>query len=148
MSNLASQLKAEISRIARKEIRTETQALKKASTQYRADIAALKRRIAEQDRVIARLRKNKPAVETSETPEVSPQLRFRADGFANLRKKLGLSAAGMGKLLGVSLQTVYHWEKGQSKPRASQMQRIAEVRKLGKRGAAERLAGSTALKLT
>lgn len=148
MANFASQLKAEISRIARKEIRADTQALKKASAQYRTDIAALRRRIAEQDRVIARLRKGKPAVETGKTSEAGPQRRFRADGFANLRKRLGLSAADMGKLLGVSLQTVYHWEKGQSKPRASQMQRIADVRKLGKRGAAERLASSTATKLT
>lgn len=139
MANFASELKSEISRIARKEIRAETQALKKASAQYRTDIAALKRRIAEQDRMIARLRKGKSAIETSRTSEEGPQLRFRAGGFASLRKKLGLSAADMGKLLGVSLQTVYHWEKGQSKPRASQMQRIAEVRKLGKRGAAERL---------
>lgn len=140
MANFASELKSEISRIARKEIRAETQALKKASAQYRTDIAALKRRIADQDRMIARLRKGKSAIETSKTSEEGPQLRFRADGFASLRKKLDLSAADMGKLLGVSLQTVYHWEKGQSKPRASQMQRIAEVRKLGKRGAAERLA--------
>lgn len=148
MANFASQLKAEISRIARKEIRAETQALKKASAQYRTDIAALRRRIAEQDRVIARLRKGKPVVETSRTSEEGLQLRFRADGFANLRKKLGLSAADMGKLLGVSLQTVYHWEKGQSKPRAGHMQRIADVRKLGKRGAAVHLASSTAPKLT
>lgn len=140
MANIASFLKAEISRIARKEIRTETQTLKKASTQYRSDIAALKRRIAEQDRLIAKLRKSKPAARAVEQDEEGPQLRFRADGFASLRKKLGLSAADMGKLLGVSLQTIYHWEKGQSKPRASQLQGIAEVRKLGKRGAAARLA--------
>jgi DNA-binding transcriptional regulator YiaG len=138
MANIASLLKSEISRIARKEVRAETQALKKASVQYRSDIAALKRRLAEQDRLIARLKKAKPAA--AETGEEAPQRRFRADGFASLRKKLGLSAADMGKLLGVSLQTVYHWEKGQSKPRASQMQGIAEVRKLGKRGAAARLA--------
>ena len=138
MANIASLLKSEISRIARKEIRAETQALKKASVQYRSDIAALKRRLAEQDRLIARLKKAKPAA--TETGEEVPQRRFRADGFASLRKKLGLSAADMGKLLGVSLQTIYHWEKGQSKPRASQMQGIAEVRKLGKRGAAARLA--------
>lgn len=139
MANIASFLKAEISRIARKEIRTETQTLKKASTQYRSDIAALKRRIAEQDRLIAKLRKSKPAAKEVEQDEEGPQLRFRADGFASLRKKLGLSAAEMGKLLGVSLQTIYHWEKGQSKPRASQLQAIAEVRKIGKRGAAARL---------
>ena len=140
MANIASLLKAEISRVARKEIRAETQTLKKASAQYRSDIAALKRRVAEQDRLIAKLRKEKSVAVSSDAAEAGPQLRFRADGFATLRKKLGLSAADMGKLLGVSLQTIYHWEKGQSKPRASQLQGIAEVRKLGKRGAAARLA--------
>jgi DNA-binding transcriptional regulator YiaG len=55
-------------------------------------------------------------------------LRFRVGGFAALRKKLGLSAAEMAKLLGVSAQSVYHWETGKSKPRASQLQEIAAVR--------------------
>lgn len=139
MANIVSLLKSEITRIARKEIRAETQNLKKASAQYRSDLAALKRRMAEQDRLIAKLRKNKPAT-TATSADDNTQLRFRADGFASLRKKLGLSAADMGRLLGVSLQTIYHWEKGQSKPRARQLQGIAEVRRLGKRGAAARLA--------
>lgn len=47
MANIASFLKSEISRIARKEIRAETETLKKASSQYRSDIAALKRRLVE-----------------------------------------------------------------------------------------------------
>lgn len=140
MANIASLLKSEISRIARKEIRAETETLKKASAQYRSDIAALKRRVAEQERFINKLSKNKPAAAANDKEEETSQLRFRADGFASLRKKLSLSAADMGKLLGVSLQTIYHWEKGQSKPRTSQLQGIAEVRKLGKRGAAARLA--------
>ena len=89
--------------------------------------------------MIAKLSKSKP-VSATEAAEESSKLRFRADGFASLRKKLELSAADMGKLLGVSLQTIYHWEKGQSKPRASQLKGIAEVRKLGKRGATARLA--------
>ncbi len=142
MANIASYLKTEISRIARKEIRAETQPLKKASAQYRSDIAALKRRIGEQDRLISKLRKGQSTALATEASAESPKLRFRADGFATLRTKLGLSASEMGKLLGVSLQTIYHWEKGQSKPRASQMQAIADVRKLGKRGAAKRLAES------
>lgn len=45
MSNFAQQIKGEISRIARKEVRAETQDLKKASAQYRSEIAALRRRI-------------------------------------------------------------------------------------------------------
>lgn len=142
MANIASFLKSEISRLARKEIRAEIEGLKKASAQYRSDIAALKRRLTEQDRLISQLRKSKPAAAAKGTDD-SPPLRFRADGFASLRKKLGLSAADMGKLLGVSLQTVYHWERGQSKPRSAQLKAIAEVRKLGKRGAIVRLNGAS-----
>lgn len=140
MPNIASLFKSEITRIARKEIRVEIQTFRKASAQYRSDIAALKRRLAEQDRLISKLRKNMPAAASDGKAEEASNLRFRADGFASLRKKLGLSAADMGKLLGVSLQTIYHWEKGQSKPRASQLQAISQVRRLGKRGAAARLA--------
>ena len=43
MPNLGSVLKAEISRLARREINRELQTLRKQSAQYRGDIAALKR---------------------------------------------------------------------------------------------------------
>jgi len=141
MTNFAQQLKAEISRLAKKEVRSDAQALKKASAQYRTDIAALKRRIATLEGVIKRLSKGQPAkAAKAEEGEDSPLLRFRVAGFAALRKKLGLSAADMGKLIGVSAQSVYHWETGKTKPRASQLQAIAAVRKLGKREVAAKLA--------
>lgn len=140
MPNLATLLKSEISRIARKEVRAETQAFKKASAQYRSDIAALKRRIASLESTLKKLDKTSPSNrKTAEEPAQLP-LRFRVDGFATLRKKLGLSAADMARLLGVSAQSVYHWESGKSKPRAGQLAAIAQVRKLGKREAAARLA--------
>ena len=139
MAQFASLLKAEISRLARKEVRAEIETLKKASAQYRADIAALKRKLAEQQRLIMRLGKKSQRAPAAETESQGTALRFRVGGFASLRKKLGLSAAEMGKLLGVSLQTVYHWEHGKAKPRAAQLARIAEVRKLGKRAVRERL---------
>ena len=43
MSTFADQLKIEIARIAKKEVRAETQAIKKTSIAYRGEIAALKR---------------------------------------------------------------------------------------------------------
>lgn len=49
-------------------------------------------------------------------------------------------AAEMGKLLGVPAQSVYHWETGKTKPRNSQLQSIAAVRKMGKRAVAAKLA--------
>lgn len=140
MPNLAALLKSEISRIARKEVRAETQAFKKASAQYRSDIAALKRRIATLESALKKLGKAGPASRKAAEEPAQQSLRFRVGGFATLRKKLGLSAAEMGRLLGVSAQSVYHWESGKSKPRAAQLAAIAQVRKLGKREAAERLA--------
>ena len=141
MSNFAAQLKTEISRIAKKETRTQAVVLKKAQATHRAEIADLKRRIASLEAVVRRLGKT-PARPTTPPKEAGePQgLRFRADGFASLRKKFGVSAAQMALLLGVSNQSVYHWETGKSKPRAAQLQAIAAVRKLGKKEVAQRLA--------
>ena len=144
MSTFANQLKSEISRLAKKEVRAEIQALKKASSQYRGEIVALKRRVAGLEAQIKKQSKGaaraKPAENVSE--DSGSSLRFRFAGFAALRKKLNISAAEMGKLLGVSAQSVYHWETGKTKPRASQLAAIAAVRKLGKRAVAAKLSES------
>lgn len=141
MKNFAAQLKSEISRIAKKELRAETAPLKKTNGQYRSEIAELKRRIAGLEAAVKRLAKAQPKAEKPKTEDdESNALRFRADGFASLRKKLGLSGMEMAKLLGVSNQSVYHWEAGKSKPRAAQLAAIAAARKLGKKEAAAKLA--------
>jgi hypothetical protein len=142
MSTFANQLKSEIARIAKKENKAENAALKKASAQYRSDIAALKRRIASMEAVVAKLGKQaaKTGAEVEASEDDEKSLRFRVAGFASLRKKLGVTANEMGVLLGVSGQSVYKWEQGKAKPRASQMQAIAAVRKLGKKQVAELLA--------
>jgi len=49
----------------------------------------------------------------------------------------------MGTLIGVSGQSIYKWEQGKAKPRASQLQAIAVARKMGKRDVAAKLAGSS-----
>lgn len=133
MTTFANQLKSEIARIAKKEARTETLQLKKASAQYRSDIAALKRHIAALEATVKKLSKNQPKPVLQVEKEPPTALRFRAGGFANLRKKLDLSAEQMGKLIGVSAQSVYHWEAEKSRPRASQLPAIAAARKLSKK---------------
>ena len=135
MTTFVNQLKSEIARIAKKEIRAETQQLKKASAQYRSDIAALKRHIVALEATVKKLSKGqlKPVLKVDK--ESSTPLRFRASGFATLRKKLDLSAEQMGKLIGVTAQSVYHWEAEKSRPRASQLPAIAAARKLTKKEA-------------
>ena len=140
MSTLAEQLKSEISRIAKKELRAETKQLKHAVTQQRAEISALKRRLAEMELTLKRMAKASAKAQPEVVAEEGPTLRFRAGGFASLRKKLGLTAGEMAQLLGGSAQSVYHWEIGKSRPRASQLPAISAVRKMGKKEVAERLA--------
>jgi DNA-binding transcriptional regulator YiaG len=48
------------------------------------------------------------------------------------RKRLGLSAARYGKLIGVPMLTVYNWEKGKSVPRGPALEEWLAVRGIGK----------------
>lgn len=139
--NLASALKHEISRVSRKEIRSDTQALKKSSAQHRSDIAALKRRVTDLERLVKQLAKT-PRTAASVKPdeaETSSRARFSAKGLASHRQKLGLSAEQYGSLIGVSGQSIYKWEAEKATPRASQLAKLVSIRGLGKREAAARL---------
>lgn len=143
MPNLASALKAEITRLARKELRTNTESLKKQVTGYRSEIAKLKRRIEVLERQVKRVGKPSPE-KAQDQPSQDGSYRWRPEGFAQHRKRLGLSAADAGKLLGVSGLTVYKWEGGQARPRAKYLPAIAALRSMGKREAAKRLQSTTA----
>lgn len=136
MPNIASLLKAEIVRLARKQVRAETLALKKAVTVYRSDIAALKRRADAVERQLRQAQKPTKADRVQEPVDNASTLRFSAKGLASHRKRLRLSANDMGLLLGASGQSVYKWESGEARPRAKHMPRIAAVRSLGRKQAA------------
>jgi len=134
MPNIASVLKEEIMRLARKELRTETENLKKASAIYRSEIAALKRRAATLEKQIGQLGKKVVGkAESEEGTGLEAKVRFSAKGLNSKRQKLGLSAAEMGSLLGVSAQTIYNWEAGTTRPRGPQVAAIAALRAMGKR---------------
>lgn len=70
MPNIASLLKAEISRVARKEVRAQVESLRKASGQYCSSIAALKREVTVLERQLARLQKNGDPMGQSDLLEV------------------------------------------------------------------------------
>jgi DNA-binding transcriptional regulator YiaG len=141
MPNIASALKEEISRIARKEVRSETEDFKKASAQYRRHIAALRRRIDDLERQLKKDSRTSRARGVREAPETASGAtrRFSAARLAATRKKLGLSAANFGALVGVTGQSIYKWETGAARPRATQLEAIAAVRGMGKREATRRL---------
>jgi DNA-binding transcriptional regulator YiaG len=140
MPNIASILKSEISRVARKEVRAEVLALKKAVGVYRTEIAALKRRAQALERELRRLgssRAKAAGVDADDKPERA--MRFSPKGLASQRKRLGLSAHDCGLLVGASGQSVYNWEDGKIRPRDKHLPAIAALRRMGKRQVAQRL---------
>ena len=140
MPNIAAVLREEIQRLARKEVRAATIPMKKHRAEDRSAIAALKRQVAELQREIAFLRKQeKRRIEEEPKAKEADGVRFSPKWIAADRKRLGLSARDYGALVGVSMLTIYNWEKGKSKPRAKQLAAWANVRGIGKREALKRL---------
>lgn len=148
MPNIASVLKTEIERISRKEIRKEVESLKKAVSAQRSAIAALKRQMQKMEQEIRRVGKGLHKPVAAPAPLAADQstesLRFSAKGLAVHRQRLGLSADDCGLLLGASGQSIYNWEAGKAKPRASFLPAIAALRALGKTQVAELVSGRKA----
>jgi DNA-binding transcriptional regulator YiaG len=142
MPNIAQVLKEEIARVSRKQSRAEVATLKRAVARHRSEIAALKRRLAELNgRLSAAQRGKATSPDAAAVANESSAARFSAKGLASHRKRLGLSAADLGKMFGVSGQTIYQWEAGRARPRTKHMPAVAALRKLGRRQAASVLAG-------
>jgi len=143
MPNLAAVLKAEISRLSRRALRPLYVPIKK-------DVAALKRALAEQKRLVARLAKDNARLvadlntRLAAPPSISEKdlqgARISPRLIKSQRARLGLSRVAFGKLLGVSGPAVLAWEGGRSKPRAAAKAALVAIRKLGKREARQRLA--------
>jgi DNA-binding transcriptional regulator YiaG len=141
MANIASLLKTEISRVARKQARGETQGLKRALSSCRSEIVALKRRTQALEADLRRLLKASARSAPAPTEEAATRsLRFSPKGLASQRKRLGLSALECGLLVGASGQSIYNWEDGKARPRAKHLQALAALRAMGKKEAAARLA--------
>ena len=66
-------------------------------------------------------------------------VRHSARSVRGQRKRLKLSAADFGKLIGVSGLTVYSWEHGKRRPRKERLAALVAVREMGRREALAKL---------
>ncbi len=138
MPNVGAVLREEITRLARKEIRSQTEALRKASASYRRHIADLRRRVEDLERKVVHYQRQLP-IDTPSQASDARAVRYSAKSLQSNRRRLGLSAADYGKLIGVSNKTVYRWESGKARPRKQQIAAYAALRTLGKNEARARL---------
>ena len=110
-------------------------ALKRALPLTEARSRALKRRATELERQLRALGKNaRPGPVAAANDESIPEgTRFSAKSLIAQRKRLGLSAADLGLLMGASTQSIYNWESGKARPHAKFMPTIVALRSVGKK---------------
>ncbi len=141
MPNLQSVLRQEIQRIARREVRSELEATKKAVAQHRREIAELKRRNMALERTVSYLqsRETKRIKARPSLEEPPPGTRFLVQSLKAQRKRSGLSQDDYASLVGVSSSTIYNWESGSTKPSGKHLATLVSLRGIGKREATKRL---------
>jgi DNA-binding transcriptional regulator YiaG len=144
MSNIAKALKAEISRISRKEAKSATGPIGKSNTGLKKIVGDLKKRVValekENRRLLAEVKREK-SVNPPEPSEVTKNARFTSAAIRSLRSRLGLSQADFGKLTGVTTHAVYLWEnkEGPLNLREKTKAALLAVKGMGAKEAKEKL---------
>ena len=137
--NVMSVLKAEISRLARKEAKRVVAPVQKASANYRGLIAGLRKRIDSLEKDLAVLKRAVPSPERALATKTEPEGRFwiTGKGIRTLRKRLGLTQVQFGKLAGVSGQSVVNWEGTEGKVDIRKKETMARIQSLKGKGKRE-----------
>jgi DNA-binding XRE family transcriptional regulator len=144
MPNVASVLKAEIVRLARKEARSATGTLRDAYAALRKKSIAQARKIAALEREVRRVR---PLARQAEAERMHPDTgtvesaRISAAMVSRVRSRLGMTQAEFAELMGVSALSIYQWEHkdGPLRLRTATKTAFVAVRALGKREAQAQL---------
>ena len=145
MANVAGVLKAEISRISRKEVKAVVKGILKSNVTLKKTVVDLKRRLIQLEKENRRLKATQakqPAANPKSESEAGKRVRVTSKGVRTLRKKLHLARPDFGKLFGTTAQTVYMWEtkEGELKLRPKTRAALLALRGIGVREAKRRLA--------
>jgi DNA-binding transcriptional regulator YiaG len=145
MLNVVKILKAEIARISKREAKSATQGIGKSNTWLRKVVADLRMRVVllekENKHLGATVKKYQVESPQESDQEESSKARFTSRGIRSLRRRLRLSQADFGKLLGTTPYAVYLWEKKEGALRLRDKTKAAlfSIRGLGAREAREKL---------
>lgn len=145
MPNLASVLKEEIRRLARKEVAAAITPARKQIAQHRRELAAIKRENQALKKSVAYLQKKtssspvRSQANRSQAKAAPPGVRFSARSLKAQRRRSGLTQAEYASLIGVSAVSLHHWENGNNRPRDKHLAQIVALRGMGKRDAERRL---------
>lgn len=142
MPNVQAVFRQEIQRLARREVRSELEATRKAVSKQRSEIAELKRRNSDLERKVSYLesRETQRLKAAPANPKPPKGTRFSVRSLKAQRAKSGLTQGEYAQLVGVSGSTIYNWESGTTKPGKKHLATLVSLRGLGKRDAKRRVA--------
>jgi DNA-binding transcriptional regulator YiaG len=141
MAKIEGIIKAEIMRLAKREVRAVFRPLKREVWQMSTKLSNLSKGFASLNRMAKELHfeeKAKPKLEAT-TEEVKAS-RITPERINRLRKKLGISQRELGILTGASIGAILSWEKGKFRPKGEKKAALVALRKLKKRDVKKLLA--------
>lgn len=131
MPDIASILKAEITRLARKELKPIASNQSKQIQSLKAAVRTLRGQIVALDKSLSKINSIPPA--TPQKDEDQKDIRITPASIKKHRNRLRLSQAQLGKLLGVSTTTIVFWETGRTSARGANRQNLGKIREMGLR---------------
>ena len=135
MSDIKTALKEMVIRIAKHEVNVKVRPLEKNIRELKLAGRLMRKLIDRQQKEISALSRNITADDKIKTlpPKALQKPRLSPKLIAMLRKKLKLTGHEFAKLLGASVNSVFLWESGKSKPSPSYRAKIVSLRMMGKR---------------
>ena len=141
MGKLEGIIKDEMIRLTKREMRIkfvplhrDVRSLRITASQLRKSVLGLQRFVSQQERQMGS--KAVPEV----TPEDMKKARFSPRLIKTLRKHLRVSQRELARLAGVSVGSVFLWEKGKFEPKDDKKKVLVGLRKLGRQNARKLLA--------
>jgi DNA-binding transcriptional regulator YiaG len=128
MPDLGKALREEMTRVAGRELRAALNPLNEQIRSLEREVSALSSQIAGTQGPAAKPSGQPSGDAKPDARNEKVSVRVTPASIKKHRKRLRLSQAQMGKLLGVSAITILNWEQGKSKPRTANREAIAELR--------------------
>ncbi|HUG55005.1 MAG TPA: helix-turn-helix domain-containing protein, partial [Vicinamibacteria bacterium] len=129
VTNLATALRAEVRRLAAREVQKglrQVRSLQRQLKKLRTGARSQRRSLRAVERGFGRLEARMP----SGPGRRGRGARLTAEDIRGLRSRLGMTREQFARLVGVSPGSIFGWETGRTVPRGRSMARVLEVKKM------------------
>jgi DNA-binding transcriptional regulator YiaG len=135
MGKMEQTLKAEITRLAKKQVRATCLPLARDVRRLKRIVSALRKMVAAPVRLGAEWQAERTAERSklAAAPEEVKAARLSPGLIKKLRTRLGITQGELAALVGVSTSAVGSWEYGKAKPEGRNREALVALRRRGRR---------------